>query len=333
MPKRTNRRRGNNTTAPPPVIKVTPVKLDAGLTIAYEWMAADAALGLRLASDWYAANTAKLLRLNPITAADSARQSHYAKAIKTKSLGDNAGATEHERATAWQMALRLYEKAFPGMSLMTLAEGEKAAVEAPTTRIKNVKVVLDNLNAAFGPLGIRYAPRATDERDFSEGTIWVPQVELEQMVATPPLKLALAEAATVAQALSVRVVNAQQEIDIAALLTNVPLVMNSLYAWAETMANGSLVKPVGRPAKTKQSGPRTPRAPRQPFVPTPGGSNYAPKPGSKMEIILNMCKLPGGSSIKDMSAAVHFQAGAAINHLRQKGLNIQKLANGNFQLV
>jgi hypothetical protein len=237
----------------PSAIKVAPIKLDNGLTLAYEWMAADRALGLQLASDWYVENTPKLLRLHPVTAADTDRQSQYNKALKAKDLGNNAGATEGERTTAWQMAIRLYEKVFSGASLPTLAAAEKAATEEPTRRIKNVKTVLDSLNAAFNPVGIKYAPRAVAERDFSENTMWIPQAELEQMVALPPLKLALAEAATVAQALSVRFVNSQPEIDCGALLTNVPFVLNSLYAWAEQSNGSVLLKAVGKVATAKQA--------------------------------------------------------------------------------
>ena len=262
------RRRSSNTTTPPPAIKTAPIKLDAGLAVAYEWMAVDRSLGLRLASDWFVTNTAKLLKKHPPTAEG---QAQYAKAIKAKGLGDNTGATEGERATAWQMAVRLYERVFAGAGLPTLAAAEKAATEPPSRRVQNVKTVLDNLNAAFGPMGVRYQPRATDERDFSEGTMWVPQEELEQMVAQAPLKLALTEAATVAQVLSVRTVNGVQNVDAAAFFANMPLILSGIYGWAETSQNGgSLIKPVGRVAAPK-AGPKVstvtgaPKAPRQSY--------------------------------------------------------------------
>lgn len=320
------RRRGHGTAAPP-AIKVAPIKLDAGLAQAYEWMAVDRPLGLRLATDWYATNVAKLLRLNP---PDADRQTAYGKALKSKSLGDNPAATEGERAAAWFQTLRLFEKVFPGMGLPTLVEAEKAVGSDPTPRVRNVKTVLDNLNAAFGPVGIKYQVRATDEREFNEGTVWVPQAELEAMVAQPPLKLALAEAGTVAQVLSIRTVEGNAQVDGAALLTNVPLVLNAMYAWAEGQGGGSLVKPVGRIAK---AGPKGPRAPRQPYVPTPGGSTYVPKAGTKSYLIYEMLKRPGGASVKEMSEAVKFQAGATVSEFRKKGMNVEKLQNGNFHLV
>jgi hypothetical protein len=241
--------------APQPIINKAP-KLDlTGLTAAYEWLAVDRTLGLRMATEWYAANTNALLFGAPL---DTARQRDYDRAMKCAALGNNNTITG-ERETAWTMGLKGYEKVWDAKALPKVTDAISAADNGTVSkRIAAVKTVLDNVNGAFAPVGIRFAPSCGADRDFNEDTIWVPQAELEAMCAQPPLKLALTEATTVARVKSFVTVDGKTEMDGALFMTTLPVVLEGVYAWA-AQAGGSLTKPVGKVRAAKS--PRTPKAP------------------------------------------------------------------------
>jgi hypothetical protein len=241
--------------APKPIINKAPRLDTAGLTAAYEWLAVDRTLGLRMATEWYAANTNALLYGAPL---DAARQRDYDRAVKCTALGNNNTITG-ERETAWTMGLKGYEKIWDAKALPKVAEAINAADNGTVSkRIAAVKTVLDNVNGAFAPVGVRFAPSCGTDRDFSENTVWVPQAELEAMCAQPPLKLALTEATTVARVKSFVTVEGKTEMDGMLFLANLPLVLESVYAWA-AQAGSSLTKPVGKVRAVKV--PRTPKAP------------------------------------------------------------------------
>ena len=228
--------------APKPIINKAPRLDTAGLTAAYEWLAVDRTLGLRMATEWYAANTNALLYGAPL---DAARQRDYDRAVKCTALGNNNTITG-ERETAWTMGLKGYEKIWDAKALPKVAEAINAADNGTVSkRIAAVKTVLDNVNGAFAPVGVRFAPSCGTDRDFSENTVWVPQAELEAMCAQPPLKLALTEATTVARVKSFVTVEGKTEMDGMLFLANLPLVLESVYAWA-AQAGSSLTKPVGK---------------------------------------------------------------------------------------
>ena len=245
---------GRNAAAPQPIINKAP-KLDVmGLTTAYEWLAVDRTLGLRMATEWYAANTNALLYGAPL---DAARQRDYDRAMKCAALGNNNTVTG-ERETAWTMGLKGYEKVWDAKALPKVTDAISAADNGTVSkRIQAVKTVLDNVNGAFAPVGVRFAPSCGADRDFNEDTIWVPQAELEAMCAQPPLKLALTEAATVARVKSFVTVEGKTEMDGALFMTTLPVVLEGVYAWA-AQAGGSLTKPVGKVRSAKS--PRTPKA-------------------------------------------------------------------------
>jgi hypothetical protein len=249
---------GRNAAAPKPIVNKAP-KLDVtGLTAAYEWLAVDRTLGLRMATEWYAANTNALLFGAPL---DAARQRDYDRAAKCAALGNNNTVTG-ERETAWTMGLKGYEKVWDAKALPKVTDAISAADNGTVSkRIAAVKTVLDNVNGAFAPVGVRFAPSCSADRDFNEDTIWVPQAELEAMCAQPPLKLALTEATTVARVKSFVTVDGKTEMDGALFLANLPLVLEGVYAWA-AQAGGSLTKPVGKVRAVKA--PRAPKAPGAP---------------------------------------------------------------------
>jgi hypothetical protein len=178
--------------------------------------------------------------------------------MKCAALGNNNTVTG-ERETAWTMGLKGYEKVWDAKALPKVTDAISAADNGTVSkRIQAVKTVLDNVNGAFAPVGVRFAPSCGADRDFNEDTIWVPQAELEAMCAQPPLKLALTEATTVARVKSFVTVEGKTEMDGALFMANLPLVLEGVYAWA-AQAGGSLTKPVGKVRAAKA--PRTPKVP------------------------------------------------------------------------
>ncbi len=246
---RRRRPHGGGSYGPPVAIAQKSSVLDVGgLARAYEWLAVDQDLGYRLAFDWYAANSADLMGRDPMSAE---QQKTYDRAVKARALGECAGAHAPERAQANSTALRLFERVWASKPLPRVDDA--LANPNPSQHVKNVQAVLANLNAAFGPwVGYRAAfgaKRACDAKIIS-----VPVVEIDRMIGQAPLKTALDEVPTAAQVASVvRNAAGRDELDGGAFMTNLPLILAAVEAWAETMA-GALLKPLGKGPKAGPAG-------------------------------------------------------------------------------
>lgn len=60
---------------------------------------------------------------------------------------------------------------------------------------------------------------------------------------------------------------------------------------------------------------------------------YAPRPGTKMESLVKLMQRSKGATLAELTEAAGFQAGAAIHHLRAKGLDIQKGEDDRYKIV
>jgi hypothetical protein len=88
------------------------------------------------------------------------------------------------------------------------------------------------------------------------------------------------------------------------------------------------------PAK-KTAAPAKKAAPVKKAAVKKAASNgeYAPRTGTKMESLVKLMQRSKGATLAELSEAAGFQAGAAIHHLRSKGLDIQKGDDDRYKIV
>lgn len=246
-------------TPPPPVVIKNPELPIQGLETAYGWMTLDKVASFKLAFEWYANNMLGLLFGDPL---DVDRQKTYDRATKAKNLGDQ-GATEGEKFQAWTTALHLYEKVWSKKPLPKIDDALTSTTPPPA--VQNVLTVLQNLNTIFQPY-VKFRATFNPSREFLQGEILIPYVDLDAFVAEQPLKIALNEVPTVAKVMSlVDDGEGNMNLDGRAFMTNLPLLLSQVGQWA-TDSSKQVFKPIGKssisvaPPKVSST-PKVPRTP------------------------------------------------------------------------
>ena len=212
--------------APKPIRVVAP-KLDtSGLERAYEWFPVSAKTAFKLALEWFGNNLPTLLFGDPLV---GDRERMYNRAVKAQTLGEN-NTEENEVIQAWKTAITQYEKVWASRKLPSLAEAMNNT--KVSKRVENIQTVLTSLNNAFRGL-VSFSITFRPDREYRDSEILLPETEIERMIPYTPLKLALAEAPTVAKVLSIVTdTDGNQSLDGEQFMIRLPNLLEAVADWA-----------------------------------------------------------------------------------------------------
>ncbi len=237
----------------PKAINVKASKLVAdGLYSAYEWLKVDRAFGLEKAMAWFDENVPILLFKQPLDAAGQKRYDQASKARKLASGTDQSG----ERDQACRTAIRIYEKlfSFDSTTLPRIDAAFTAADvgEKPKGDIPQKWELLQALNVPFESFGYHFRLGLGTDRSLVNGFITIPEAEFETLAQKPILSVLLAEAVTVARAISVVVdVEGNASLDGNLFFEKLPVVLDAVAvssgALAPTLKKAKVPKAPGVP--------------------------------------------------------------------------------------